>query len=138
VFLSDIDRVASTNGWSAYPNVRIDGVEYVNGLRSASIDDCSQSVREAEYSIDRRYQTLSAVVGLSDDSASNGPVLVEMVGDGAVIWSGVVQVGIAEEVAIDVSGVLRVKLVATRQFDDLDGTSTCRYVHAAIGNPRLD
>jgi serine/threonine protein kinase len=138
VFLSDVDRVASTNGWSAYPNVRIDGVEYVNGLRSSAIDDCSQSVRDAEYSIDRRYQTLSAVVGLSDDSASNGPVLVEMVGDGAVIWSGVVQVGIAEEVAIDVSGVLRVRLVATRQFDDLDGTSTCRYVHAAIGNPRLD
>lgn len=122
--------------WVNDTDLKIDGIPYLNGLRSQHITSCwTDAVRQVEYSIDRRYTTLRTVVGLSDESASGLPMEVEITGDGTPLWTGTVQVGQPEELALDVTGVLRLRVTATRQFDR---TSECNSVYAALGDPVLE
>lgn len=71
---------------------------------------------------------------MSDTSVSGLPVDIEISGDGASLWRGAVQVGQPQPIDLDGTGVLRIKIVATRQFD----VPGCPSVDAAIGDPALD
>jgi serine/threonine protein kinase len=133
-FLADISRVAGGT-WQPSSELKIDGDTYFHGIASSEINCYSfNSVEAVEYSIDRRYTSLRGVVGLSDTSVSGLPVDVEISGDGASLWREAVQVGQPQPIDLDVTGVLRIKIVATRQFD----VPSCPTVYAAIGDPALD
>lgn len=134
-FLAELDPVGDS--WTEDSDLKIDGVGYLHGLRSPTISSCGGvDVKEVEYSIDRRYSTLNVVVGLSDESAFGLPVEVEITGDGTSLWVGSVQVGQPQDLSLDVTGILRVKVSATRQFDRTTGE--CHSVFAALGDPALE
>jgi hypothetical protein len=134
--LADLDRIEGD--WYVDRELAIDGTTYLQGIRSSGINACNNNynaVQQVEYSIDRSYTTLNAVVGLSDESASGFPVQIEITGDGQPLWTQTVQVGQPQAIALDVTGILRLKFVATKQFDESTG---CPEVYAALGDPALD
>jgi hypothetical protein len=130
VFLADIDPVRGSS-WYTEPQLKIDGVFYDHAVY-AQIGSCGGISRLAEYSIDRRYDSFTTVIGVTDKSASAAPVKVEIFGDGKSLWTDTVQIGKTKDVHLDVTGILRLKLVATKEFDQ---SSTC--VFPSLGDPKL-
>lgn len=135
-YLADLDLVDGS--WYRDRDLQIDGVAYLEGIRSTGIHACNNNidaVEDVEYSIDRAYTTLTAVVGLSDESMSGLPVEIEITGDGRALWTQSVEVGRPQPVTLDVTGILRLKVTATKQFDESSG---CPNVYAALGDPALE
>ena len=69
--------------------------------------------QEVEYNLGRDWQRLQATVGIGDDSVSDAQVRIEMFGDNNPLYSQVLGLGQSEFVDVDVSNVLRLRLVAT-------------------------
>jgi hypothetical protein len=135
--LSDLEPVVG-EGWDAARDLNVDGTSYTHGIESSHIGYCGSNApgieRTVEYSIDRAYGRFEAVAGLSEESAPDLPVKLEVFGDGRPLWSQTLLVGRPQPIDIDVTGILRLRLVATKQFDDPGG---CHSVYAALGEPSL-
>jgi hypothetical protein len=86
--------------------------------------------QEVEYDLGRDWQRLQATVGMRDDSASDAQVRIEMFGDNNLLYSHVFGLGQSEPVDVDVSNVLRLRLVATLAEGGSGAT-------AALGDARL-
>lgn len=133
--LSDLEPVVD-EGWDDARDLNVDGTLYTQGIESSRLGYCGSSSRgierTVEYSIGRQYHRFEAVAGLSEESAPNLPVRLEMFGDGRPLWSQTLVVGQPQTIDIDVTGILRLRLVATKQFDDPGG---CDFVYAALGGP---
>jgi hypothetical protein len=136
-FLSDLDAVVD-RGWDSTRDLDIDGTLYTQGIDSSYLGHCGTNgpgiERSVEYSIDRKYERFEAMAGLSEQSAPGLPVKLEIFGDGRSLWSENLVVGQPQPVDLDISGVLRLRLVATKQFENPGG---CQYVYAALGDPSL-
>lgn len=137
IFLSDVEPLDEGH-WDATVDLNVDGTLYTQGIETSRLGYCDSNVtvveREVEYSIGRQYQRLEAVAGLSEQSAPDLPVRLEIFGDGRPLWSETLIVGQPQTVDLDVSGVLRLRLVATKEFDN---TGSCQRVYAALGDPTL-
>lgn len=133
-YLSEL--VAVDGNWSA-GELKIDGNAYLHGVTAPYIDSCGSGdlIQEVEYSIDRGYTSLSGVVGVSDDSASGLPIGIEITGDGRSLWNQSVQVGQPQSISLDVTDILRLKVIATKQFDV---TESCPAVYPALGDLVLE
>lgn len=135
--LSDLDAVVD-RGWDPTRDLDIDADLFTEGVESSYLGHCGSNgpgvERSVEYSIGRQYERFVATAGVSEESAPNLPVKLEIFGDGRSLWSKDVLVGAPQDVDLDVSGVLRLRIVATKQFEDPGG---CQYVYAALGNPSL-
>jgi len=69
--------------------------------------------QEVEYDLSRDSRRLQATVGVGDDSASDTQVRIEVFGDNNPLYTQVFGLGQSESVDVDVSNVLRLRLVAT-------------------------
>lgn len=137
--LSELEPVVDDN-WEPERDLDIDGTLHPQGIESKALGYCGSSVfieQQVEYSIGRQYSQLEAIAGLSEESLPSLPVRVEILGDGRSLWSETLVVGSPQPVDLDVSGVLRLRVVATKDFDDPDSGSGCDYVYAALGTPTL-
>jgi eukaryotic-like serine/threonine-protein kinase len=136
-FLSDLEPVVERN-WDVSRDLNVDGTIYAHGLESGRLGYCGSNgpgtMQEVEYSIGRQYGTLHTIAGLSEDSAPGLPVKLEIFGDTRPLWTGTLVVGQPETIDLDVTDVLRLRFVATKQFEDPGG---CNYVYAAMGDPTL-
>jgi hypothetical protein len=137
-FLADLVPVVDRS-WDNDRDLNVDGTVYAHGIKSGHLGYCGTNgpgtEREVEYSINREYRSLDAVAGLSEESAPDLPVKLEIFGDGRSLWSQTLVVGQPQAVDIDVTGVLRLRIVTTKEFDNPGG---CNYVYAALGDPKLD
>jgi hypothetical protein len=68
---------------------------------------------QVEYNLGRHWKHLQATVGLRDDSATNAQVRMDAFGDERPLYSHVFALGQSDQMNLDVSGVLRLRLVAT-------------------------
>jgi hypothetical protein len=138
VLLSDLEVVVDRT-WDVDRDLNIDGTVYANGIESGYLGYCGTNgpgtEQEVEYSINREYSRLSAVAGLSEESSPDLPVTLEIVGDGRSLWSETLIVGEPQTIDIDVTDVLRLQVVATKEFDNPGG---CNYVYAGLGDPTLN
>lgn len=136
-FLADLDPVVDRS-WDVERDLNIDGTLYTNGLESARLGYCGSNGvgtdQEIEYSIGRQHETFHAVVGLSEASSPGLPVKVEVFGDERSLWTDTIVVGTPRTIDLDVTDVLRLRVVATKQFEDPGG---CQPVYAALGDPQL-
>lgn len=134
-FLASLDPV-NNDSWFYEPDLSIDGITYFRGLRSGVMGGCFSSfvgpIQTVEYSIDRAYDQFSTTVGVSDTSDAGLPILVEIFADGSRLWGGSVEVGRPIDVEVRVSGLLRLVIKATQQFDTEAGC-----VLGALGDPTL-
>ena len=135
--LSELDPVVDDN-WDPQRDLDIDGTLHPQGIQSKALGYCGSGLyveQQVEYSIGRQYSDLEAVAGLSEESLPGLPVKLEIFGDGRSLWSETLVVGSPKPVDLDVSGVLRLRVVTTKDFDDPG--SGCNYVYAALGAPTL-
>ncbi len=105
-FLADLEPVLG--GPSTDP-ASVSGVAYAHpvGLGAAS------GGATVEYDLGRHYRRMQATIGLQDDSSSTDSVKIEIFGDGRVLFSQDMTIGQVAPLDIDVTGVLRLRLVAT-------------------------
>ena len=72
-----------------------------------------QAADQVEYNLARHWRHLTATVGLHDDSSSSIQVRVEAFGDERPLYGRVFALGQSEQVDLDVTGVLRLRLATT-------------------------
>jgi serine/threonine-protein kinase len=135
--LPELDPVVDDN-WDPKRDLDVDGTLHPLGIQSKALGYCGSGLyieQQVEYSIGRQYSQLEAMAGLSEESLPGLPVKLEIFGDGRSLWSETLVVGSPKPVDLDVSGVLRLRVVATKDFDDPGGG--CNYVYAALGAPTL-
>jgi hypothetical protein len=91
------------------------GQAEVNGLLFAHslVMDVTFGPDTIEYNLGRHWQHLQATVGLRDDSATHAQVRLEAFGDERPLYTHAFGLGESEQIDLDVSGVLRLRLVAT-------------------------
>ena len=65
------------------------------------------------YNLGRQWRHLEATVGLSDDSPENEKVQFQIFADQRSIYNHVFELGQSQQINLNVSGVLRLELVAT-------------------------
>jgi hypothetical protein len=137
-YLVDVDRVTDA-GWDERRDLDLDGTTYAHGLQSDRFGYCGTNgpgvEHETEFSLGRSFQTFHSLAGLSEDSPAGLPVKLDIYLDGTPAKSYVLNVGAPVTIDLDVANVLRMRLVATKQFNDPGG---CNYVYAALGDPVLE
>ncbi|MFF0573238.1 NPCBM/NEW2 domain-containing protein [Streptosporangium saharense] len=115
VYLDDLEQV---EGYLVTASHTIDGHEYSRSVSqeigsSYMCGDIDPAV--AGFNLGRKYKKLHVVAGLSDDTTSNVRGRFKVLGDGKLLKSATALLGEPKQMTVDVSGVLRLKLVASTQ-----------------------
>ena len=127
VFLSDLSAVnSSCNSDSVY----VGGVERTHSLVCQPGEG---SPSEISYVLNRRVDELKALVGIADRSGTDTPVVFQMFVDGRLIGRYPVTFGKTVQVAVPVSGALRLRIVVASGKPGPSGTQ----VEAVVGDGRL-
>ena len=85
-----------------------------------------------EYDLGLHYRRLQGMIGLRDDSGSSDQVKIEVFGNGRLLFSQVMAIAQVAPLDVDVTGVLRLKLSATRV-----STACCASSWAVFGDIRV-
>jgi hypothetical protein len=122
-YLADTSPVAGESGTGA---ATVNGKAYAHSVTM----DLTRWITDgaAEYDLGRKYRRLKATVGVTDDSSSSTRVTFEVFADGRKIAAETVGLGAAQQIDADLTGVLRLKITATRS----DGDGTAVWGDAAI------
>jgi NPCBM/NEW2 domain len=75
--------------------------------------DLNPGPGNVSYNLGRQWRELDATVGLSDNSPENEKVQFQVFADGRSIYNHVFQLGQSQQITLNVTGVLRLELVAT-------------------------
>jgi hypothetical protein len=136
-YLIDLESV-NQPAWDESNDLDLDGVPYTHGLVSESLGYCGTNAtgveRQAEYSLGRKFRSFHSMAGLSEDSPPGLPVKLDVYADDQLVRSDMLEVGQPVEIDMDVTDVLRLRFVATKQFES---PGYCSYVYAALGDPVL-
>lgn len=89
------------------------GSAEVNGRYFANSVYLSNPPGNVSYNIGRQWKDLEATVGLSDDSPENEKVQFQILADQRSIYNHVFVLGQSQQINLDVTGVLRLELIAT-------------------------
>jgi NPCBM/NEW2 domain len=89
-----------------YGPVDINGVEYKHSI-SADYDPAS-----IEYNLDHKCIRLRATFGIDDDSTTGGQAEVDLISDGANVYSHIFDLGQSETKAVTLDAPLKLKLAA--------------------------
>jgi hypothetical protein len=119
--LDDLDQV---EGYLVRGDRKVDGRVYAHALSReiGSSDMCGDiSAAKAEFDLDRRYNTFTVVVGLSDDASSSVSARFKIFGDGKLLKSATATLGKHVPLRVPVTGVLRLRIEAN--------TNVCQYGH---------
>lgn len=113
-YLTDMEPVSREGGAEAGARtVEIDGKQYPQSLSwTCGYSDCTGGGASAEYNLSRAYRRFQATIGLGDTSASDGVLIFRVLGDGRVLVEKQLGLGKPDEVDVDVTGVLRLRLLA--------------------------
>lgn len=91
------------------------GSEEVNGQTYANsvFLEVNPGPANVSYNLGRQWHHLQATLGLSDDSPENEQVQFQILADQRTIYSHVFELGQSQQINLDVTGVLRLELIAT-------------------------
>ncbi|MFJ9106267.1 NPCBM/NEW2 domain-containing protein [Streptomyces sp. NPDC102405] len=128
-YLSDLDPLKSTQGVDT-SIVEINGEGFARSV--TLIVNAAGPVNSAEYNLGRHWDRFSATAGLRDDSPTGGKLTFEVSVDGKQEYSETIPLGKSQEIDLDVSDALRLKLTVTYSGQD-DGSS----YYGSWGNAHL-
>jgi hypothetical protein len=128
-YLSDVDPLTSTQGVDTSA-VEINGEGFPRSV--TLIASAAGPVNSAEYNLGRHWGRFSATAGLRDDSPTGGKLTFEVSVDGKQEFSETIPLGNSQEIDLDVSHALRLKLTVTYSGQD-SGSSH----YGSWGNARL-
>jgi hypothetical protein len=110
-YLADLEPISGGAPDSTPHDIR--GMTYLHSI-SAQTGGCARNQKAAfVYNLGTHFRSLDAVVGLSDESTEAARVEVEVVADGASLFTAVVIVGHPRTVHVAVTGRLHVTLQQT-------------------------
>ena len=112
--------------------VTISGTEYAHALTSDLSSYCGADPVQYEYDLGRQSSRLEGVVGLSDVSDAGRALRVEVFGDGRLLDTKPIGLGIPQKLDVDVTGVLR---LAIRAITTECGSGAASAL--ALGDPTL-
>jgi hypothetical protein len=115
IFLEDLRTVTQSN-WGSTANSAINGVTYVHGVYASpefSCSGCTVYAANAEYNLGRAFDRLQTTLGYSDTAPSSGRVRVEIFGDTKPLYTKDIGLGDQDVVNVNVTGVLRIRIVVT-------------------------
>ena len=108
----------------------VNGKSYTRAV-SFAVQESTGYTYSVQYDLGRDYQTFTATVGLSDASASNATVRLEVLADNRSVYSKDFSLGQTDTVKIDVSGALRLDFKVTLL------TKADQYSTLVMGDPQL-
>jgi len=114
--------MTNANGFGKATQVTINAKVFTYGLSGCQIA-CSTAT--SDFNLGRSYSTLTARLGVRDDSRAGGSAHVQIVADGNTIESKDVRLGVSYDIRVSVKNVLRLQFVESN-----DGG-----VIAAVGDP---
>lgn len=120
-YLYDLDEVDSDWFYSK-DTLNINGNAYKKSL-------VSDETGYIEYNLNRKCKTLTATLGLSDESQSGAQANLEILGDGNSLWGRTFSLGESAPVKLTTTNVLRLRIEST----DLNNQEE----YAAVGSPRV-
>ncbi|MCX5215879.1 NPCBM/NEW2 domain-containing protein [Kitasatospora sp. NBC_00240] len=131
LYLSSNDPLSSAYGAE-------NGAATVNGrnyARSVSLrtDRGSIPTNDAEYNLERAWQTLNATIGVRDDSPVGTALTFEAFVDGRPAFTQTLPLGQSQDLSLDVRGALRLKIVVTYATT----ADTASYCYGVWGDARL-
>ncbi|MGW7610080.1 NPCBM/NEW2 domain-containing protein [Streptomyces sp. NPDC054766] len=128
-YLTELDPLTSSGGVDT-------GAADINGkgfARSVTLSaNAAGPVSFAEYHLGRQWRTFSATVGLRDDSPTGGSLTFEIVVDGSKKYGNRIPLGKSQEVNVDVTHALRMKLTIT-----YTGQDSGSYYYGSWGDAKL-
>jgi hypothetical protein len=127
-YLANVNTVTNS-GQMTTGSVEVNGVVYAN---SVILDPNPGYPASISYNLGRQWGKLDMTVGLSDDSAEHQSVQFQLVGDGNTIYTHTFVLGQSQNVALNVTGVLRLDITAT-----VLSTSYVGPISAVLGNADL-
>lgn len=127
VFLTSLATVGSGGSGASAGTANLNGTTYIRALTDST--SCGNA-STLEYDLGRAYRTFSATAGLSDDSASEGALQIDVFLDGRSIFSGTSTLGQPVTIDVDVSGGLRLAISAARVEPDCSDWSSVDAVWA--------
>ena len=116
------DLVSASNGINRTANLKINGKSFTYGFTGCWIG-CGKAT--ADLDLGRDYKTFTATLGVTDDSRADGTARVQIIGDGKILSTRSVRLGVSYKVRLPVSNVLRLEITESN-----DGG-----VRVAIGDP---
>jgi NPCBM/NEW2 domain len=123
IYCSDLTAVSATSGWSSVQKdmsidkkpITLMGKVYPKGLGT-------HAPSEIVYSLNGKYQTFSADVGIDDETAGKGSVEFQVYADDSLLFkSGVIKGNsIVKKISVVIIGKNKLKLVTTIGTDTYD------------------
>lgn len=136
VYLTDLAAVGNSYADTEPKTVEINAKQYLQSLswecdNAYSDSTCGSEGMSAEYNLSRSYRRFQTTVGLGDTSPSAAVFTFRVLGDGRVLYEKKLGLGQEQAVDVDVTGVLRLRLmaVASSTFGD--------YAYANWGSAHL-
>ncbi|WP_164904067.1 NPCBM/NEW2 domain-containing protein [Nonomuraea polychroma] len=96
-------------GNPAFEIANVNGQPYANSV----VVSLFTSPNQIEYDLSRDWQRLKATVGVRDDAPANSRARFEVYGDGNRLYRKDLSFGQAEKIDVDVTRVLRLRMVNT-------------------------
>jgi hypothetical protein len=107
-YLAGLNQVAGS-GDTFTGSAEVNGQTYAESV-SLEVNPGPANV---SYDLGRQWGHLQATLGLSDDSPENEKVQFQIIADQRTIYSHVFELGQSQQINLDVTGVLRLELIAT-------------------------
>ena len=135
VYLEDVTEVAyGCGGCTHFGAITIDGVSYDHGYHAYAAYCSGSYGLNSEFDLGRKALSMTAALGLRDDSASGQDVMWRVLADGVVVASGSTAVGQTYDLNLDLHGVLRLRIESRR----VPGTGgDCAFAYLGLGDPAL-
>ncbi|GAA2656905.1 NPCBM/NEW2 domain-containing protein [Streptomyces vastus] len=130
-YLSETDPLSSEYGVEN-GSAEINGEQYSQSIAMRA-DKSSVPYGDAEYNLGRRWQSFDATIGLRDDSPSESALNFEVFADGERLHEERMKVGESSEIALNVSGKLRITLKVSYDSSEIIDT----YCYGVWGDARL-
>jgi hypothetical protein len=128
-YFSELEPLTSTIGVDTSP-AEINGRGFARSV--TLIASSAGPTNSAEYNIGRDWSVFSATIGLRDDSPSGGSLTFEVSVDGTRKYSREIPLGRSQNISLNVSHALRIKLTVTYSGQDPANT-----YYGSWGNARL-
>jgi hypothetical protein len=127
-----LDGFEAVEGYLESGQRKVNGTIHEHALARKISGMCNTvEVAKAGFDLDRKFNSFSAVVGVSDDATRSATAQFKVLGDGELLTSGSATVGKLETLNASVVGILRLELVAS--------TNTCGSGEGEVvwGNPTV-
>jgi hypothetical protein len=113
-------------------DVDLNGRSFTHGIYADGDD--KGSVYSIDFNLSRNYKVFTARVGLTDQSRAGRPVRFLITADGNPIYDNTMQLGQSDDIRLDVTNVLRLRIEVTGTY-----AACCDngHVHGALGSPAV-